>query len=129
MMSPELSCCLYKVISSYKREERSKVEVKASFTPESDKDLLKLLSSEYDESQPLFFHCFLHRLVKIEDWFKDGTTIVKSLRKGRGRNPYIDSTVKFRIQMIVNEEVVTSNYPEAYDFFEGDNLKTMTKEE
>ena len=35
------------------------------------------------------------KLVKIEDWFKNGDTIVKTLRKeGKGRSPYVDTTVK-----------------------------------
>jgi hypothetical protein len=67
--------------------------------------------------------------VKIEDWFKDGTTIVKSLRKGRGRNPYIDSTVKFRLQVLVNDVEVSSNYPDSYDFFEDENFNSLSKEE
>jgi hypothetical protein len=48
MMSAELTCSLYKVISSYKRKEVSKVEVKASFVPGQDQDLIKLLAPEYD---------------------------------------------------------------------------------
>lgn len=78
----------------------------------------------------------LNRLVKIEDWFKDEGTIVKNLRKGRGRNPFIDSSVKIRLQVMVNDEVKVNNYPEkdpvsdgAYDFYESENLKAMSKED
>ena len=53
---------------------------------------------------------------------------MKSLRKGRGRNPYIDSTVSFRLQLSVNDEIVVSNYPDSYDFYESENLSKMDKE-
>lgn len=61
---------------------------------------------------PLFFQIKLNKLIKIEDWFKDESTIVKTLRKGKGRNPYIDSTIKMRLQVLVNGEQILSNYPE-----------------
>ena len=84
----------------------------------------------------MFFKVTLKRLVKIEDWFSDEGTIVKNLRKGRGRNPFIDSSVKIRLQVIVNNEVKVNNYPEKdpisdepYDFYESENIKAMTKEE
>jgi hypothetical protein len=41
MMDPALTCSTYKVISSFKRGEESIVEVKASFIPESDKEIIK----------------------------------------------------------------------------------------
>jgi hypothetical protein len=76
------------------------------------------------------------RVVKIEDWFKDGNTIVKNLRKGRGRNPFIDSSIKFRLQVLVNGETVVNNYPEKdpyvdtpYNFYESENLQVITKEQ
>ena len=84
----------------------------------------------------MFYKVNLKRLVKIEDWFSDEGTIVKNLRKGRGRNPFIDSSVKIRLQVIVNDEVKLSNYPEKdplsnepYDYYESENIKAMTKEE
>jgi len=81
-----------------------------------DKQLFDLLNaiqdSKYDSKNSLFFHIKLNQLIKIEDWFKDESTIVKTLRKGKGRNPYIDSTIKMRLQVIVNGEQILSNYPE-----------------
>lgn len=80
-------------------------------------------------------------LIKIEDWFKDGTTIVRTLRKGKGRNPYTDSTVSFRIQISVDGKVLVNNYPDSepkefgeltssesgpYDFSSSENLKLLT---
>ena len=79
------------------------------------------------------FDVELHRLIKIEDWFKDESTIVRTLRKGKGRCPFIDSTVKFRLQVIKNDQEIISNYPvkdlendeKDYDYFESENLRKM----
>lgn len=64
-------------------------------------------------------------LVKVEDWYKDGTTLVKTLRKGgKGRSPYADSTIKckfyifysclilVRLKVEVNSTTIFTNYPE-----------------
>jgi hypothetical protein len=51
------------------------------------------------------------KMVKIEDWFKDGSTVVKTVRKGKGRNIYIDSTLLLRLQVIVDGVSILSNYP------------------
>ena len=55
------------------------------------------MSDDYDRTKPLIAFCKLTNLVKSEDWFKDGSTIVRSLRKGKGRTPFVDSTVKMRL--------------------------------
>lgn len=74
-------------------------------------------------------------MTKIEDWFKDGTTIIKTLRNGTGRNPYTDSTVTLRIELKVNNDIIFTNYPEfepsldekpekmKYDFFTSEDVK------
>lgn len=138
MLDPALTCSTYKILSSFKRGEESVVEVKSTFLPEHDQEIIKLFdeSKEYDQSKPVFFKIKMTRLVKIEDWFKDGNTIVKNLRKGRGRAPFIDSVVKFRMQILVNDKIIVNNYPEkdpyvdvAYDFHESENLKVITKEQ
>ena len=86
------------------------------------------------ENKPITFHIELLRLTKIEDWFKDGTTIIKTLRNGTGRNPYTDSTVTFRIELRVNDSVIYTNYPEfepssdekvKYDFYTSEDVKKM----
>ena len=74
--------------------------------------LTAIPDNKYDNKLPIYFHIKLNKLIKIEDWFKDESTIVKTLRKGKGRNPYIDSTVKIRLQVLVNGEQILSNYPE-----------------
>ena len=102
MMSDELTCTMSKIVQSLKRGEVSKVEIKNTFVANEDSTLLKMLQDSeaaYDESKPLFAYVKLLRLAKLEDWFKDGTTIVRTLRKGKGRNPYTDSTVKLRLEV------------------------------
>jgi hypothetical protein len=42
MLDPEMTCSVYKIISSFKRGEESIVEVKASFVPEHDQEIMKL---------------------------------------------------------------------------------------
>ena len=89
---------------------------------------------KYQEDETVTFDVELHRLVKIEDWFKDESTIVRTLRKGNGRSPFIDSTIKCRLQVIQNDKEILSNYPQkdvanedqAYDYFESENLKKWT---
>jgi hypothetical protein len=78
---------------------------------EEDQATVELLG-EYDKEKPVFADIHILKLIKIEDWFKDETTFVKTFRKGRGRNPYTDSTVSFRMEVFRNDEKILSNYPE-----------------
>lgn len=104
------------------------------------------MGEEYDPSQTLWAYAKLHNLVKLEDWFKDGSTIVKTLRKGKGRTPFTDSTVKIRLSIKVNGESVVNNFPglapnllpakddeeqksEPFDFVRSENLRKVTEEE
>jgi len=90
-----------RVLESLKRGEKAEFTVIAAlFNNLSDEDsfkdeiLPKLLPS-YDPSKNLYLSCELKSLMKVEDWYKDGTTMVKVLRKGaKGRSPYADSTIK-----------------------------------
>lgn len=52
-------------------------------------------------------------LTKVEDWYNDRSTVMRTLRKGKGRNPYSDSLVYFRIKVEVNGVQTFSNYPES----------------
>ena len=118
MLNAEMTVTMSKILSALKRGEKCKVEIKNSFVQEEDPDLEEILKeckqddeSLYDPSKPLFAHVELLRLVKMEDWFKDGSTIAKTLRKGKGRSPYTDSVVKARLQVLVNGKELLSNYP------------------
>ena len=93
-------------------------------------------------------HVKMHNLIKIEDWFKDESTIVRTLRKGKGRTPFTDSLVKLRVQISVNgEKPIVNNYPEQsvemeelqaneeskqievkYDFETSENLRGLNQE-
>ena len=71
----------------------------------------------------------LNALVKVEDWYKDGSTMVKTLRSGgKGRSPYADSTIKMRLMVEVNDACIYSNYPAKADL-EFDNMRDMNAEE
>jgi tetratricopeptide (TPR) repeat protein len=78
-------------------------------------DILKA-TDKYDESKAVMAHVKLHNLIKSEDWFKDGGTIVKTLRKGRGRTPFVDSAIKFRMQVLVGDKEVVNNFPTLPDW-------------
>lgn len=96
-------------------------------------------------SKELFVEIKLKNVIKIEDWYRDGgSTLKKKFRPGgKGRSPYTDSIVKFRVRIAVNGEQVFSNYPKdvypveeesknesvAKEFAEKENMRNMTKEE
>jgi hypothetical protein len=111
MEDPELTLTFSRLLMSVKREEHSRIQIKPSFLVEEDQATCELLG-DFDKEKPVFAEINILKLIKIEDWFKDGTTIVKTFRKGRGRNPYTDSTVTFRMEVLRNGEKVLSNYPE-----------------
>ena len=59
-----------------------------------DEEIIKSIK-DYDPKRNLYFNVQLHSLVKVEDWYKDGTTLMRTLRSGgKGRSPYADSTIK-----------------------------------
>ena len=55
----------------------------------------------------------LTKLIKVEDWYNDRTTIMRTLRKGKGRNSYTDSEIYFRMKIEVNGNEIFSNYPKS----------------
>lgn len=49
--------------------------------------------------------------VKVEDWFKEnGSCKKRILRKGKGSSPNSDSTIKIRLKITVNDEVILNNW-------------------
>lgn len=49
----------------------------------------------WDSEKDLLFVIKLINLYKVEDWYNnDRSTTMKTLRKGKGRNPYTDSEIK-----------------------------------
>jgi len=63
--------------------------------------LENLLGQKFDIDKELYVNIHLLQLSKVEDWYKDGTTLVKTLRKGgKGRSPYSDSFIKCKISIV-----------------------------
>ena len=124
MGDKSITITMRKVLESLKRNEQSQTTVKKEFVNDNDKDLIQMLGSDYNSEKDLIIDAELLKLVKVEDWFKDGTTFKKVIRKGKGRQPAIDSTVKcknyitndiiiVRLKITVNDEkVITNNYKE-----------------
>lgn len=99
MIDNELTITLRKIIESMKRTEKCSVVVKNSFVQENDEALKRLLVSDSD----LVVEIELVSLVKVEDWFKDGSTFKRTLRKGKGSSPQYDSTIK-------SKTILSNNY-------------------
>lgn len=126
-----------KLIESVKKGERCEFTINAGFlngTQDEDESLtddhLISLFPSWDKSKDLFVRMELLYLVKIEDWFKDGSTIVRTLRKGgKSRHPYSDSTVKIRLRIELNDKIMFDNYPKDVEPMYGEDLKPMTPEE
>lgn len=124
MMDTELTLTMVKMFESMKRGEECRIEIERRFVPTQDKALHELLtaSGKYDESQMIMAHLKLHNLIKSEDWFKDESTIVRTLRKGKGRTPFVDSLIKFRLQILVNGNQIVNNYPDNWNFETSEDL-------
>lgn len=91
-----------KLVESLKKGEVADFTINAGYlngTQDAEETLidagLESILDSWDKTQDLFMKAELKSLVKIEDWYKDESTMVRTLRKGgKGRNPYSDSTVK-----------------------------------
>lgn len=53
----------------------------------------------------------------------------RTLRKGKGASPNIDSTIKVRMRITVNDNVVVNNYPEGSDPISFENQASLSDEE
>lgn len=128
---------MVKLIESVKKGERSEFTINAGYLNGTQDDEETLEDNKlielfpiWDKSKDLFIRMEVTYIVKIEDWFKDGSTMVRTLRKGgKGRNPYCDSTVKLRMKIQVDDEIKYDNYSENAVAKESDNLKPLTREE
>lgn len=87
--------------------------------------------SNWDPTKSFVMEIKLHNIVKVEDWYGNQNTIMRKLRRGKGRNPYTDSTIWFRLKIDVNGEEIFSNYPQDMNvpIQEFENLRDMTPEE
>jgi len=51
-------------------------------------------TGELPDTSFFFVDVTLHSLIKQEDWFKDGTSFKRTIKKGKGAQPNSDSIVK-----------------------------------
>ena len=70
-----------------------------------------MLSKEYDEAKDLWAEVTLQKMFKTDNWYNDKTAMLMTIRKGKGRKPYIDSTVYFNLRIQVDDKEVFSNFP------------------
>ena len=47
----------------------------------------------WDPSKSFIMEIRLHEIIKVEDWYGDKSTMMRKLRRGKGRSPYSDSTI------------------------------------
>ena len=97
MNGEEMAFTLRKILETMKRGEQTQTLVKASFVSQYDQGLWKFVTEktgELPESSFFFVDVTLHSLIKVEDWFKDGTSFLKTYKKGKGAQPNSDSIVK-----------------------------------
>ena len=101
-----------KAIKSMKRGEKSRFTVQPDFLTENEDEGMEefLAGTDWDRTKPWVMDISLTKLVKVEDWYNDQSTMMRTLRKGKGRSPYTDSKIYFRILVEVNGNKVYSNY-------------------
>lgn len=95
---------LAKLIGSMKRKEISQFQVSAA-TVKEDEHLSSMLATgnSWNQDKDVLFIIELINLYKVEDWYNDRTTTMKTLRKGKGRNPYTDSEIKCKSHRPYNQ--------------------------
>ena len=115
-----------------KRGEKSRFTVQPDFLTENEDEGMEefLAGTDWDRTKPWVMDISLTKLVKVEDWYNDQSTMMRTLRKGKGRSPYTDSKIYFRILVEVNGNKVYSNYDEGTEvpIEEQEDYKEMTVE-
>ena len=92
------SLAMRKLLERMKRLEKNRYTVNKMFWLDvddfGDEKLHEFLKdTAWDQTKDLQAEVELLKLVKVEDWYKDKTTVMKVLRNGKGRNPYNDSDI------------------------------------
>ena len=115
-----------------KRGEKSRFTISEQFLEENEDEGMEEFFAEvpaWDKAKTFVIDLELTKLIEVEDWYKDKTTIMRTLRKGKGRSPYTDSLIYFRIKIEVNDNQIFSNYPESDKVIEEqEDYKEMTLE-
>lgn len=95
-----------KALKSMKRGEKSRFTVSHDFLEENeDEGMVKFFEgTAWDDTKSYVLDIELHNLTKVEDWYGNKTTMGRTLRKGKGRAAYTDSTIYFRIKIDVNDK-------------------------
>jgi hypothetical protein len=98
-----------------KRGEKSRYTVSEDFIAENEDETMEPFfeGTQWDRTKCFVMDIELLSIIKVEDWYNDKSCIMRTLRKGKGRNAYTDSTVYFRIKIDVNGNQIFSNYPES----------------
>ena len=124
-----------RVIMGMRSGEISNFVIKNEYVSDEDtEDVLKIVFGDsYVPEKDIHMRIHLKEHIKIEDWFRDGgKTTKKTLRHGRGRAPYEDSTCFFRMKIEINKanenssQVILNNYPgeeEKYDLISSESLR------
>jgi len=121
-------------IRSMKRGEKSRFTVSAEYKEEKKDEGMEefLAGTPWDSSKGWVMDIEVVKMTKVEDWYGGKTAVMRTLRKGKGRNAYTDSTVYFRIKIEVNGETTFSNYQEEYadiPIEEQEDFKRMSVEQ
>jgi hypothetical protein len=83
----EMPFSLRNILETMKRCEHTQTIVKSHLVSEQDPGLWKHVTEkigEVSKSSYFVIDCQLHSFIKIEDWFNDGTTFKRVLKKGKG---------------------------------------------
>ena len=115
-----------------KRGEKSRFIVSQEFLAENEDEGMEAFfeGTPWDKNNFFVMDMELLSLIKVEDWYQDKSAVMRTLRKGKGRNAYTDSTVYFRIKIDVNGNEIFSNYPESeLPIEKQDDFKDKTIEE
>lgn len=92
MKDAELTKALRKVVETMRQGEKNSTTIKAGYIKENDEELIARLGDKYEAEKDLVVDCELVALIKVEQWYDDGT-VKRILRKGKGRSPNLESTV------------------------------------
>ena len=117
-----------------KRGETSRFTVSPDYRAEKEDETMEefFANTAWQPDKAFVMDITLVKLTKVEDWYGGKTAVMRTLRKGKGRNAYTDSTVYFRCKVEVNGVQTFSNYREDLDDVpveEQEDFKHMTLEQ
>ena len=102
-----------KGLQSMKRGEKCRFTVSEQFQEENeDEGMAEFFANTpaWDKTKAFIMDIEMLKITKVEDWYKEKSTMMRTLRKGKGRSPYSDSLITFRIKIEVNDTEIFSNY-------------------